>query len=361
MMSDDLPIKKGRGSQLNPPNRFDRQVTEPDFEQLAFDTEFHSTLANPRTEFLPDVSKSIVSENDSPDVYFRYSLNPYRGCEHGCAYCYARPTHEYLGLNAGLDFEMKIFVKHDAAKLYRDFLSAKSWKPELIMLSGVTDCYQPAERQFKLTRSCLETGFEFRQPMGIITKNALVTRDLDLLIPMASQRLVEVSISITTLNRELAQSLEPRTSSPAAKLRAIQTLANAGIPVRILVAPLIPGLNDSEVPAILKAAREAGASSAGYVLLRLPLTVEPVFREWLERNLPSHRDRIESLIRSTRNGKLYSSQFGERMRGTGEIADQVSQTFKLFRKRLGYADRPPELDYTRFECPKPKTGQLRLF
>lgn len=354
-------MSPGRGSELNPPNRFNvpRAVLAP--EHLEFDEDFWAEQQNIKTQFIPDASKSIISENDSPDIPFRYSLNAYRGCEHGCAYCYARPTHEYLGLNAGIDFESKIFVKEQAPELLRQFLSRPAWKPELIVMSGVTDCYQPAERKYKLTRGCLEVALEFRQPVGIITKNALVVRDLNLIRPMAEQNLISVNLSITTLDQELGHTLEPRTSTPAAKLRAIRTLTDAGIPVRVMVAPIIPGLNDSEIPAVLEAARDAGAVAANFVLLRLPLSVAPVFQEWLERTHPTHRERIEHLIQSTRDGKLNSSQFGERMRGTGALAQQIEQTFKVFRRKLGYTEHLPPLDYSRFEVPRPRSGQLHLF
>ena len=228
-------------------------------------------------------------------------------------------------------------------------------------MSGVTDCYQPAERQYQLTRRCLEVALEFHQPVGVITKNALVVRDLDILTEMARQRLVQVNISLTSLDQELTRTLEPRTSSPTAKLRAIRTLTDAGIPVRVMVAPIIPGLNDSSLPAVLEAAREAGAQGASYILVRLPLTVLPVFQEWLERTHPTQRERIEHLIQNTREGKLSSSQFGERMRGTGAIAEQIQQTFRIFRRKLGYAEQMPELEYSHFEVPRPKSGQLTLF
>ena len=360
-MSNEKHSPKGRGSRLNPPNRFDQVRVEDDWEHFEGDPEFLEEIDSTRTQYFPDHSKSIVSENDSPDVAFRYSLNPYRGCSHGCVYCYARPTHEYLGLNAGLDFESKIYVKEQAPELFREFLSRPKYQPELIVMSGVTDCYQPAERQYRLTRQCLEVGMEFHQPMGVITKNALVVRDLDLLAEMARQRLVGVSISLTSLDHELTRTLEPRTSSPAAKLRAIRMLTDAGVPVRVMVAPVIPGLNDSTMPAVLEAAREAGALTAGYILVRLPWTVLPVFQEWLERTHPTQRERIEHLIENTREGKLNSSQFGERMRGKGAIADQIQQTFRVFRRKLGYAEHMPELDYSHFEPPRPKSGQLTLF
>ncbi|MES2792806.1 MAG: PA0069 family radical SAM protein [Planctomycetota bacterium] len=360
-MSGEKHSPKGRGSHLSPANRFEKVHVEEDWEHFDGDEEFLDEVSRTTTQYFPDSSKSIISENDSPDVFFRYGLNPYRGCSHGCAYCYARPTHEYLGLNAGIDFESKIFVKERAPELFREFLSRPNYQSELIVMSGVTDCYQPAERKYRLTRGCLEVALEFRQPMEIITKNALIVRDLDLLALMASQKLIEVNISLTSLDQELTRSLEPRTSSPTAKLRAIRALTDAGVPVRVMVSPIIPGLNDSSIPAVLEAAREAGAQAATYVLLRLPLTVAPVFQEWLERTHPTQRERIEHLIQNTRDGGLYSSKFGERMRGTGAIADQIQQTFRVFRRKFGYAEQLPALDYSNFEVPRPKSGQLRLF
>lgn len=354
-------MPSSRGSELNPPNRFNVPRAELDPEHLEFDDDFWAEQQNLKTQFIPDSSKTIVSENDSPDIHFRYSINPYRGCEHGCAYCYARPTHEYLGLNAGVDFETKIFVKERAPELLTQFLSRPAWKPEVIIMSGVTDCYQPAERRYRITRGCLEVALRFRQPLGLITKNALVARDLDVLQPMAEQRLVEVNLSMTTLDQELARTMEPRTSTPAAKLRAIRALTDAGIAVRIMVAPIVPGLNDSHIPAVLEAAREAGAQAASYVLLRLPLTVVPVFHEWLTRTHPTHVERIEQLIVSTRDGKMNSSQFGERMRGTGALSQQIEQSFKVFRRKFGYSEKLPSLDFSQFEVPRPTSGQLHLF
>jgi DNA repair photolyase len=297
-------MAKGRGSQINPTNRFERLDVVADLDH--FDSE--EDQAEPRavrTEYFFDDSKSIINENQSPDIPFRYSMNPYRGCSHGCSYCYARPTHEYLALSAGLDFETKIFVKMRAPELLRDWLARPEWEPEEITISGVTDCYQPAERHFELTRRCLAVALEARQPLSLVTKNALVTRDLDLLVEMAARRIVSVAISVTTLDQSLTKVMEPRTSSPAARLRTIEKLATAGVPVHVLVAPVIPGLTDSEIPAILAAVKEAGAYSANYVLLRLPLTVEPVFLEWLQRTHPLQKSKIEAWIRSTRGGELY--------------------------------------------------------
>ncbi len=349
-----------QGSNLDPPNRFERIHVERDLVDIADDAEYLSSLANRKIQYLSDSTKSIVSENNSPDVPFRYSVNPYRGCVHGCAYCYARPSHEYLGLNAGLDFETKIIVKHDAPELLRQFLARRSWRPEPIIFSGVTDCYQPAEREFRLTRQCLEVAQACGQPISIITKNAMVVRDLDLLSRMAVSALVHVNVSITTLDAELARDMEPRTSTPAARLRAIETLANAGIPVRVMVAPVVPGLTDHESPAIMKAARDAGATDARYVLLRLPLAVEPVFGEWLQRTQPLKFDRVHGLVRQTRRGKLYDSTWKDRMVGTGEIAAQIRGMFHAFRLKLGFQDLP-QLDVTQFQRPIQDNGQLMLF
>ena len=349
------------GSQLDPPNRFERIHTEPDDEHLEWDTEYLKARENRRIEYVADDSKSIVSENSSPDLPFRFSVNPYRGCIHACSYCYARPTHEYLGFNAGLDFETKIVVKHDAPELFRDFLARDSWTPETIVFSGVTDCFQPAERDFQLTRQCLEVALKCRQPVGIITKNALVTRDLDILQGLAASHLVHVFVSITTLDSDLARDMEPRTSIPSARLRAIRMLAEAGVPVGVMVAPVIPALNDSEIPGILEAASDAGATTASYVLLRLPLTVEPVFREWLERTQPLKAEKILGQVRETRDGKLNSSTWGQRMSGSGELADQIRSMFQLFRQKHGLNQKVRPLDRSLFEPPIPRSGQLRLF
>lgn len=362
-----LPQVTGRGAQINPNNRFLKIQVHEDLEHVEHDEEFLDQRFVSKTEYLKDDSKSIVSENDSPDIPFRYSLNAYRGCAHGCAYCYARPTHEYLGFSAGVDFESKILVKEDAAALLREHLLKKSWQPEPIMLSGVTDCYQPAERHFRLTRQCIEVASEFRQPINIITKNALVTRDIDLLGPMAKDNLARVAISLTSLDQSLTRVLEPRTSSPAARLRAIRELSESGISVTVMVAPVIAGLNDSEIPTLLAAAKEHGANFAGYVLLRLPLTVRPIFLDWLSRHVPSKRERIEALIRSTRDGAYNQTQFGERLRGSGEYAEHLRNTFKLFAQRYGLNGRPSPLDVTKFTRPTvlsestpPKTASAQL-
>lgn len=353
------PDAVGRGAQNNPANRFARIEYVDDLSD--FETADNEGQSPQRTEYFVDTSKSVVSENDSPDVFFRYSLNPYRGCSHGCSYCYARPTHEYLDLSAGLDFETKIFVKQQAPDLFKEWLARDGYVPEMVMMSGVTDCYQPAERHFQLTRACLKVALDAGQPIGIITKNALVTRDLDLLQPMAERNLVSVALSITSLDQSLTRVMEPRTSSPAARLKAIRELTAVGVPTRVMIAPVIPSLNDSEIPSILKLSRDAGATSAGYVLLRLPLTVKPVFLDWLAKSLPAQKDRIESRMRNTRGGELYESNFGTRMTGRGEIADQIRQTFEVFAKKYDFNQSQVELDVSHFRRPVPKSGQLWLF
>jgi DNA repair photolyase len=360
MSERKLPVITGRGSSLEPKGRFAKLEFQRDLDAL--DQELEDLPAKVATEYFADDAQSIISENDSPDIPFRYSLNPYRGCEHGCSYCYARPTHEYFDLNAGIDFETRVFVKQRAPELFRDWLCRKGYRPEPVMFSGVTDCYQPIERHLRLTRQCLEVAVEAHQPIAIVSKNALVTRDLDLLSPLAAKRLAKVAISLTSLDQKLTRVMEPRTSSPEARLRAIRELSQAGVQVHVMLAPLIPGLTDHEIPALLKAAADAGALSASYILLRLPLTVEPVFLEWLERTHPQHRDRVESRIRSTRGGELYQSKFVERMRGTGEIAEQIRRTYHVFAKKYGLdQSRGVELDVSQFRPPTPSSGQKWLF
>ncbi|MCA9190227.1 MAG: PA0069 family radical SAM protein [Planctomycetales bacterium] len=349
------------GSHLDLPNRFESIHHEPNLEDLEWDQEHLRATSNRKIEYIDDASQSIVSENSSPDVPFRYSINPYRGCVHACSYCYARPGHDYLGFNAGLDFETKIVVKRDAPLLFRKFLCSEKWKPEPITFSGVTDCYQPAERKFRLTRQCLEVAWECRQPIGMITKNALILRDLEILKKLAAENLVHVYLSITSLDPDLARDMEPRTSIPSARLRAVQMLAESGIPVGVMTAPIIPGLNDSEIPQLLKAAKEAGARTANYILLRMPLAVEPVFIEWLRRVRPNYEERVLGRIRAARGGKLNSSVLGERMVGTGLIAEQIRSMFRVFRQKYGLDSEMPPYNCDRFRTPLPKSGQLRLF
>jgi len=359
---DRLP-RKGRGAGFNPPNWFERSHHEPDLEQVQDDADYLAALGRPPTELLPDRSRSLICTNDSPDVGFEVSLNPYRGCEHGCIYCYARPTHEYLGFSAGLDFETKILVKHDAPELLRRELMAPGWKPRVLGLSGVTDPYQPVERRLRLTRRCLEVLAEFRQAVAVVTKNRLVTRDLDLLGGLARHQAAGVMLSITTLDAELAGQLEPRTSRPDARLAAIKELTEAGVPVGVMVAPVIPGLTEHELPAILEAAAKAGASHASYILLRLPLAVASLFEEWLDRHRPAAKEKVLGRIRGTRNGRLNDSRFGIRMRGEGAIADLIRQVFHVNCRKLGLNQQPWPVSAAAFRRPSvPCQGQqLRLF
>ncbi len=349
------------GSSIDPPNRFETVHYDPDFEHVEWDQEHLRALTHRKIEYIADSSKSIVSENKSPDIPFRYSVNPYRGCVHACAYCYARPGHEYLGFNAGLDFETKIVVKRDAPRLLREFLSKKAWKPEPITFSGVTDCYQPAEREFRLTRQCLEVALECRQPVSVVTKNALVLRDLEIFKELAANHLVHVYLSITSLDPDLARDMEPRTSIPAARLRAVHMLADAGVPVGVMTAPIIPGLNDSEIPQLLEAAKAAGALAANYILLRLPTTVEPVFVEWLRRTQPLKAEKVLGRIKGTRNGNLSSSKWGERMVGQGQTAELIRDLFRIFSQKYGLDAKLPAQNCDDFRPPPPASGQLRLF
>lgn len=335
----------GRGAGFNPPNRFERLHVAPDPDAPP------EEQGNPRTEFFSDATESLLTKNDSPDVGFSYGLNSYRGCEHGCAYCFARPYHEYLGWGCGLDFESKILVKLRAPELLRAELATKKWQPQPIAMSGVTDCYQPAERQFRLTRRCLEVCAELRHPIFIITKNALVTRDLDVLQELARYNCIAVHLSVTTLDAELGGRMEPRASRPAARLRAMRELSAAGIPVGVMVAPTIPGLTDHEMPAILEAAAAAGAKRAGYVLLRLPHAVKEVFTRWLEEQYPTKKDRVLSRVRELRGGKLYDSTWGKRATGEGIFADQLAQMFEVNCRRLGLNTASFQLSTGHFQKP----------
>jgi DNA repair photolyase len=350
-MTESSKSPRGRGAVENLPNRFESLRLERDVDWNPDED------PGPRTQFLRDLSQSIISYNNSPDISFKAGINPYRGCEHGCSYCYARPTHEYLGFSAGLDFESKIMVKEEAPELLRRELSSKNWKPQLLAMSGVTDCYQPVERRLQLTRKCLAVLAEFRNPVCIITKNFLVTRDLDLLSQLAAHQAVMVHLSINSLDRELARRLEPRASLPSQRLAAIEALAKASVPVGVLVAPVIPALNDHEMPAVLAAAKAAGATWAGTEVLRLPLTVAPVFQLWLERNFPEKKDKVLGRIRSIRGGKLNDARFGSRMRGEGIFADQISQMFHVARRKAGLAEDAPELSTVGFRRPEgPQLG-----
>lgn len=311
-----------------------------------------------RTVFLKDDSQSILVKNAAEDLSFDYGLNPYRGCEHGCAYCYARISHEYLGFSAGIDFESKIVVKADAPELLERALAKPSYKPGLIFMSGITDCYQPAERKLEITRRCLEVLARFRNPLGIITKNALVARDIDHLAELARHRAVVVYLSVTTLDPELGRILEPRASSPRARLETVRRLVEAGIPAGVNIAPLIPGLNDSEMPAILEAASAHGAGFAGYSFVRLPGAVAEVFGDWLDRHRPMAKEKILGRIRASHGGKLNSPQPSERMRGSGEAAVQWRALFHACCRKHGLATRPPELSRAAFRRLTPGQGEL---
>lgn len=343
---------KSRGAAENPANRFEKLHYGTNAECL------DEEEVAPTTEFFKDSSRSVISYNDSPDVGFNASLNPYRGCEHGCIYCYARPSHEYLGFSAGLDFESKIMVKEDAPTLLRKELSSSRWKPQVLVMSGNTDCYQPIERHLKLTRRCLEVLVEFRNPVAIITKNFLVTRDRDLLGELARHQAASVAVSVTSLDDDLRLKLEPRTSSPKRRLEAIQILAGEGIPVTVMVAPVIPGLNDHEIPRILEAAAKAGARSAGHVMVRLAHGLGPMFEDWLARNFPDRREKVLHKIRDMRGGKLNDPRFGARMRGEGVLAREIHDLFRLTCKRLHLNEDDRELSTASFRRPG---EQIHLF
>ena len=341
---------RGRGSSDNPKNRFERLHVEID------DAEEVSS----RTQLIRDTSRTIIATNDSPDVGFEASVNPYRGCENGCAYCYARPTHEFLGLSAGLDFESKIFVKEDAPALLRRELASRRWQPKPLAFSGVTDAYQPVERRLELTRRCLEVCVEFRNPVMIITKRHLVVRDADLLADLARDGAAAVCLSITTLDADLAGALEPRASRPALRLQAIEELTAAGVPAGVLVSPIIPGLTDHEITAILEAAARAGAAFAGHQIVRLPLTVAPLFEAWLDEHAPTRKEKVLNRLRSMRDGRLNDPRFGNRMKGSGPFAEQISSLFKISKRKAGIPGGFPSLSIDAFRRP-PADGQISLF
>ncbi|MFL6059394.1 MAG: PA0069 family radical SAM protein [Rubrobacteraceae bacterium] len=331
-MKDQGPRRSivGRGAAGNPKNRFERIEVEPD--------ETEGDEPRPETVYLRDHSRSIIARNDSPDIGFDASINPYRGCSHGCVYCYARPTHEYLGLSAGLDFESRILVKQDAPELLRKELLSPRWNPQVLSMSGVTDPYQPVERRLRITRRCLGVLAEFRNPVIIVTKNYLVTRDMELLSELASHDAVAVAFSLTTLDDDLRRIMEPRTSRPARRLAAVEKLAAGGIPVGVMTAPVIPGLNDHELPNLLSAAAEAGATFAAYVPVRLPYAVAPLFEDWLARHFPERKDKVLNRIRSMRGGELNDASFGSRMRGEGLFAQHIAQLFSISCRRAGMGE-----------------------
>jgi DNA repair photolyase len=348
---------RGRGAAHNPTGRFEARRRDPDPEALVpgSDGALEIDAPDARTRFLPDLSRSAIATNQSPDVGFDASVNPYRGCEHGCAYCYARPTHEYLGYSAGLDFETKILVKRDAPALLRKELASPRWKPQVLALSGVTDAYQPAERRFGLTRGILEVLAECRNPVLIVTKNHLVTRDADLLARLADHRAAAVLVSLTTLDDDLCGVMEPRTSRPARRLAAIRALADAGIPVGTILGPMIPALTDHEMPRLLEAARDAGAGFAKWILLRLPGAVAPIFEDFLRRRFPDRAEHVLSRIRQARGGRLSDPRFGTRMRGEGVFADQTKTLFDVACRKLGLSTSGPTLSTAAFRRPGDRT------
>ncbi|MCC7304825.1 MAG: PA0069 family radical SAM protein [Alphaproteobacteria bacterium] len=329
------PPVRGRGALDNPSGRFERLDldTEPETYNALLEAEACEAHAQIKTEVFRDSTRSIIATNDSPDIGMEATINPYRGCEHGCIYCYARPGHEYFGLSAGLDFESKIFAKPDAATLLVQKLSMPSWKPKAVTLSGVTDCYQPTERKMKIARGCLEVLRDFRNPAAIITKNALVTRDADIFRDMAAFDCIAVNISVTTLDGALARVMEPRASQPAQRLRAIETLAKENIPVGVMIGPVLPGLTEHEIPAIMQAVKNAGARSIHYTMLRLPYGVKDLFQAWLAAHYPDRAEKVLNRLREMRGGKLYDSEFGARMRGKGVHADHIAAMFTLYKKR----------------------------
>lgn len=347
---------KSRAAGFNPQNRFEQiYINYDDIEMEHFDGEEEKQIP---TTFYLDNSRSILAKNDSPDLGFNYSINPYRGCEHGCIYCYARPSHEYLGFSSGLDFETKIMVKMDAASLLEKEFRKKSWIAQNIMFSGDTDCYQPVERKLQLTRKCIEVFKKFKHPIGLVTKNALVLRDIDLLGEMAKEKLASVTISITTLNRELSRKLEPRTSVPSVRLDTIEKLASAGIYCGVLIAPVIPGLTDEEIPAILKSASERGAIYAAHTIMRLPFSVKELFLEWLHRNYSEKESKIINRIKEVRGGKLSDPNFGTRQSGTGELAESIHRLFELTCDKYGLNKEKVKLDYSKFNYTAYEQGEL---
>jgi DNA repair photolyase len=348
--------RRGRGAQTNASGRFEPSV------RLAFDDGWQSIedLEPFKTEVAIDTTRKVIARNTSPDIPFDRSINPYRGCEHGCIYCYARPTHAFLGLSPGLDFESKLYMKPDAPELLERELSARNYTPRLIAIGTNTDAYQPIERRYKIMRRVLEVLERAGHPVGIVTKSHLVTRDIDILSRMASRKLVRVGISVTTLDPKLARTMEPRAPTPARRLDALRALAAAGVPTTVMVAPVIPAINDAEIERILEAAAACGAEAAGYVLLRLPLEVRDLFREWLQANFPDRERHVFALIRQTRGGKDYDATFGKRMIGGGPYAWMIGKRFETTCSRLGLNARKTELTTEHFNPPRPASEQLSL-
>ena len=360
MSEEPIPIdserRRGRGARSNHVGRYESELRE------AFDDgwESLSELEPFKTQVHREAAKSIIARNESPDIGFDQSINPYRGCEHGCIYCYARPTHAYLGHSPGLDFETKLYAKINAAELLECELGNPRYVPKVIALGAVTDPYQPIEREHKITRSVLEVLDRASHPVGIVTKSALVVRDIDILARMASRGLAKVAISVTTLDRTIARKMEPRAATPPRRVEAIKALSRAGIPVTVMVAPIVPAINDSEIEGILRVACDAGATEAGYVLLRLPLELKQLFREWLATEFPDRASRVINVLRSMHGGKDYVSEFGLRQRGTGAYAEQIGLRFRLAAKRLDLSERHLRLRTDLFQHPVKPGSQLSL-
>ncbi len=348
------PYYKGRGAQLNPKNKYLAQEYAQEHPE-GIDEWWQADVP---TQVIEERAKTLVNKVDSPDVGMWFSMNPYQGCEHGCVYCYARNSHQYWGFSAGLDFERKIVAKINAPELLRKFLNNKNWTPKPLSLSGNTDCYQPLERKMWLTRQLLEVAWEYKQPVGIITKNALILRDKYILQKMAEHQLVCVYVSLTTLQEDLRQKMEPRTTTAQQRLRIMRELTDLGIPVGVMTAPLIPGLNDHEVPRLLEAASDHGARSAGYTVVRLNDAVKIIFNDWLYKNFPDRADKVWHLIESLHGGQVNDSRFGKRMRGEGNFAEMIRQQFKVQTKRLGMNQEKFEFNTSLFQRPQ---SQLRLF
>ena len=355
-MRIEIDRRRGRAAGINPAGRFESQ------ERVAFDDGWHTLEDMPpfRTEVQVEKPRTVITRNDSPDIPFDRSINPYRGCEHGCIYCFARPTHSYMGLSAGIDFEAKLFAKPDAPRLLERELSKPGYKVKPIAIGTNTDPYQPIEREWRIMRQILEVLDKANHPVVIVTKSALILRDIDILKSMAERGLVKVGISVTTLDRKLARTMEPRASTPAKRLEAIKTLSEAGIPVAVMMAPVIPALNDHEIERILDSGKAAGATEASYVLLRLPLEVSPLFRDWLLQNYPDRYRHVMSLVRSMRDGKDYDAEFGKRMKGAGPYAWQISRRFEMATKRLGLMRRSLHLREDLFVSPNSDGVQLSL-
>ena len=351
---EDKSYFKGRGAQINPHNKFAKDVYVKEFDEGIDDWE----ESDRKTSFILENSKTIVNKVDSPDVGMAYSLNPYQGCEHGCTYCYARNSHQYWGYSAGIEFERKIIVKKDAPALFKKFLEKKGWDATTISLSGNTDCYQPAERKYKLTRQLLEIALEYRQPIGMITKNSLILRDKDILQEMAKLKLCMVYVSINSLNEDLRQVMEPRTTTAKQRLKVVEELSKAGIPMGVVVAPLIPGLSDHEIPKILKTVSSAGAIQAGYTVVRLNGAIGQIFEDWLRKNFPDRFDKVWHMIQSCHGGNVNDSRFGDRMRGDGHISKMIKDNFKLHCKLNGLNIKSIVLDHSLFKVPN---DQMSLF